>query len=227
MPPRLYPGSKMFRENPMSFVLKLKGRAATTLCVLALIVGAALPAAAASGASLAGQEIGGRGADGSRDRYLRWLQKYYPELYRPDFAKLDLARVPPGPYEEAVPPGAPFKAGGKIILRLLTINTSDKRVYFPVAGHYTLHRLRLVREGELVPYKGDVAELIQEQDEYRGRSSGRFEHVDPRAQMTEHVDLNDWYEPLRPGRYELVVRRRFISGGGWVESPSVAFEVVP
>lgn len=148
-------------------------------------------------------------------------------IYRPDFAKLELTRVPPEPYHEPESSDAPFKAGGKVVFQLLITNTSDKRVYFPVEAPYTLDRLRLYGDGKLIPHREDVVKLVQEQDDYRGRNSGRFTRIEPRGQLTAYLHLDDRYEPLRAGNYKLVAERRFIVGGGRVESPPVEFRVVP
>jgi hypothetical protein len=37
--------------------------------------------------------------------------------------------------------------------------------------------------------------------------------------------MEDWYEPLAVGRYQLIVRKRFAGDGDWVESNPVVFDV--
>jgi len=45
---------------------------------------------------------------------------------------------------------------------------------------------------------------------------------------TDPVKLEDWYEsPLRPGHYQLIVRKRFTLDGDWAESNPVTFDVIP
>ncbi len=39
--------------------------------------------------------------------------------------------------------------------------------------------------------------------------------------------LTDWYRPLRPGRYQLIVRKRFVPNGDWAESNALTFDVIP
>ena len=41
------------------------------------------------------------------------------------------------------------------------------------------------------------------------------------------VRLEDWYDRLGPGHYELTVRKRFVSDGDWVQSNSGTFDVQP
>ncbi len=41
------------------------------------------------------------------------------------------------------------------------------------------------------------------------------------------VSLEDWYEPLGPGHYQLTVRKRFAWDGDWVQSNPVIFDVQP
>jgi hypothetical protein len=41
------------------------------------------------------------------------------------------------------------------------------------------------------------------------------------------INLDQWYEPLQSGRYQLVVRKRFVWDGDWVQSNPVLFDVLP
>lgn len=53
-------------------------------------------------------------------------------------------------------------------------------------------------------------------------------HLEPNKQREIGIiDLDNWYESLEPGHYELSTRRRFVHGGKWVDSSSITFEVVP
>ena len=38
--------------------------------------------------------------------------------------------------------------------------------------------------------------------------------------------INDWYDPLKPGHYQLAVSHRFEPGQPWIESSSITFEVI-
>ncbi len=47
------------------------------------------------------------------------------------------------------------------------------------------------------------------------------------SKALEQIDLDNWYESLAPGHYQLSTRHRFVHGRKWVESSSVTFEVEP
>ncbi|HKG12113.1 MAG TPA: hypothetical protein VKB12_02200 [Pyrinomonadaceae bacterium] len=42
-----------------------------------------------------------------------------------------------------------------------------------------------------------------------------------------YFNLKAWYEPLKPGRYQLLLKYSREPGMKWVELPAVGFEVVP
>ncbi|MCA1620445.1 MAG: hypothetical protein LC795_14275 [Acidobacteria bacterium] len=199
-------------------------RGPTTKASVALL--AVLLVAAASGA---GPGAAGRTADDQTDkaRTREWAEKHFPYLVRPDFAKLDLARMVPEHSEGPEKLTAPFKVGGTMNFRLLITNGSDVKVLFPTAGPYEHNRPRLSRGGEPVPYRQDAEKQARLASAQRGYSSVKYYELGPGDTATEAVKLDDWYEPLQAGAYRLTVGRRFILGGEWLDSPSISFEVIP
>jgi hypothetical protein len=149
----------------------------------------------------------------------------YKWLFEPDFAELGLARDLPESGVAAEKPDAPFKAGEPIVFRLLIKNISPEGKAILTAGTYKHNRPRLFLDGELLPYRGDVAELVRSEDSFYYPKS-KFAPLGPQATQAEIIDLGAWYGPLKPGSYKLVVRHRFIWGGRWLEPPPLTFNVV-
>lgn len=156
----------------------------------------------------------------------RRVKERHPRLYEPTFARVELARLPPEFHERGESAARPFKAGGRIAFRLLITNASTQKIELPLPGAYMLDRPHLLRDGEAVPYRADVAERVRDTDASPRSRSLRIEVLEPGQTLTQPLDLSDWYEPLRPGRYRLAVRRRFVWGGEWVETRALDFEVV-
>lgn len=173
----------------------------------------------------AGQDAGG--GDYQLEKTREWVKQHFPHLVNPEFAKLDLARMLPELNDGPEKLDAPFKAGGAINFRLLVTNNSRERVYLPAAGTYKHNRPQLSQGGEAVPYRREVERLVEREDTWPEYRSIRYEQVESGRTLTEVINLNDWYAPLRPGAYKLTVRHRFIWGGEWLESPPINFEVVP
>lgn len=176
-----------------------------------------------------GQESGGRatGDRTARTQMREWAEKRFPHLVRPDFAKLELARMLPELREDPARLVAPFKVGEALDFRLLVTNGSSEKIDIPIAGPYEHNRPRLFKGTEAIPYRQDVEKMVRSGDTQRGYMSVRYEQFEPGLTLTEVVKLNDWYDPLRPGSYRLMVRHRFILGGDWVDSPPINFEVIP
>lgn len=184
-----------------------------------------LLAATSAGGPVAAQECESFPAGSPQARYVEWARKHYPRLCEPDFAELKLRRSPPEKSLEPRPPDPPFAAGTPVWVFLLIRNNSGERIYWPFVGRYIHTRPQLSNGGQLIPYKSDVDRLVQRNDVYPSYHSARFENLEPRQTRTEYINLADWYEPLEPGRYSLVLRHRFIWGGRWLDSPPLDFEV--
>lgn len=151
----------------------------------------------------------------------------YERLRKAEFASLELARRP---LEYGEPPERlrePYKEGDRIYLYLVITNNSIENVSFARVDFYQEHRPRLTRDGDPVPYRSKISALVIEKDKQIVGRSVNSATLRPGETVEESVDLADWYEPLPPGHYQLTVRRRFIWGGDWVESPATRFEVNP
>lgn len=86
----------------------------------------------------------------------------------------------------------------------------------------------LSRDGDVVPYSKEAQEKVHRADSsLPSGSSTAFSLLPNQEYDWVALRLTDWYEPLSPGRYHLVVRKRFVLNGDWAESNQVTFEVMP
>lgn len=147
-----------------------------------------------------------------------------PEVVRIELlpGKFDLA-------EDADVPNAPYEVGSKIRFRIAARNTSIQPVAVLIGRWDVQNRPDLLRGGQLVTYREGLVERLQaiEQDPYR-HTTLQVGKLEPNQQKSIGIlNLEDWYEPLQPGHYQLTLKHRFEPGQDWVESSSITFEVVP
>ena len=125
-----------------------------------------------------------------------------------------------------------FKVGERIVALLSLTNRSAERVYVLIGGEYSHHRVRLLRNGKVVPIRKEVLKTLQskeKEDPLVGIHGGTY--INPGNTVEVHsLNLSRWYDELEPGQYLLTVTRQFkLEGKGMppVESNTVTFEVVP
>jgi hypothetical protein len=154
------------------------------------------------------------------------FRERYGWLYRPVFAKLELARMLPELHDPPEKLRVPFRTNDDISFRLLIKNTSAEGKTIILGSAYRYDRPALYKDGVLMPYRKDALDKIEATDS-PGSDFERLRKISPGEEFTEIIKLGDWYEPLQPGHYELKVCRRFIWGGDWIETPPLAFGVAP
>lgn len=165
-------------------------------------------------------------SSGTRPALPERMRERYGWLYHPVFAELKLARLLPELNDPPEKLRAPLRVNDPMSFRLLIKNTSAESKALILDSTYKYNRPGLYKEGTPLPYRKDVLDKIRVTDN-PGSDYSRPEQIGPGEEFTEIIKLGEWYEPLRPGHYELKVCRRFIWGGEWVETPPLAFDVVP
>jgi hypothetical protein len=122
------------------------------------------------------------------------------------------------------------RVGDDAGIALELINRSDRRVQVNVIDGYYGHRPQLFKDGKLIPYREEIAKLI----ESREKDARLVEVVstlflDPKtASRLDGFSLKQWYGPLPPGVYRLTDSRRFEIEGPWTkDSAELILEVVP
>lgn len=148
-------------------------------------------------------------------------------LSNPHFFRLQLIRawVELGESEKLAK--IPYKVGDRIAFHLSISHELTEPIDITITDIYDQIRPQLFWDGQLVPYKKNVTELVEIKDkEYQVFREKPVRLVSGKSHRMEVIDLADWYKKPEPGHYVLSARRRFVWGGGWAESDAVAFEVV-
>jgi hypothetical protein len=129
-----------------------------------------------------------------------------------------------------------FKAGEDIPVVISMINNEDKPAPYCRSSSLFQNRPQLKRDGKLIPYLTNLAQQAERDDviDRCEKSTARqFYEIQPKqGRVVDWFTLSlmgiSWYGELPAGHYELVLQRRIsCCQGPWVESNSVAFDVVP
>ena len=161
------------------------------------------------------------------NKQIELSKQKYERLRKADFAKLDIARRLLELNENPDELLKPFTSGTGIYFRLLITNASNDPVGVPIGDIYRTTRLLLFRNGDPVPYRKEIDELLVKVGDEPGFILAKAARLDAGKTIDTDIALKDWYEPLKPGYYELRVKMRFIWHGTWVESSAITFEVEP
>jgi len=131
------------------------------------------------------------------------------------------------PREESTETPAPYKVKDWIVFRLL-VNQSlvdDISVHTYRNPHYEVRPL-LRKDGDTVPYSKQADAAIERADWSMPPASELTLKPGSEYDLQE-IRIDDWYDPLPVGSYELTVRRRFDWQGDWLTSSPIYFEVQP
>lgn len=106
-------------------------------------------------------------------------------------------------------------------------NTSMMPVLVQLIDPFFQNRPELYRDGQTVEYRKGLPEVLESKEkEPSTRHRGTIRLEPGESTEMEYIDLNDWYEQLQPGHYQLSVRYRFGYWKKWVETNPLTFEVV-
>ena len=115
-----------------------------------------------------------------------------------------------------------FAVGSDVYVLVVITNGSSEELGM-ISGHpWRQFRLKLIKDGEVVPVKKSVKEFLTPSPEKPFGGSLSAFTIKPNASTNELVHLNEWYEPLPPGHYQLTVGR--IWGREFTSEP-VEFDV--
>ena len=123
----------------------------------------------------------------------------------------------------------PYRVDAKLYVKVIAKNESDQRIRVKVVDPYYQNRPRLFKNGQLVAYRKEIAELIRSKDsDPQFMNMRRTLFLEPYSSADlQELDLNDWYGPLEPGSYRLINPYRPQIYGRWTaESTPLLFEVV-
>lgn len=153
------------------------------------------------------------------------VKRQREKLREPSFIKLEIVRESKCQDKEARKVSDCYKSRSEIELKLLMTNISSEPINITVNNSYYPYNLQLYRNGELVPYREDVAKIADKPS--ASVSSIRVTLAPGKIEETEVIYLSKWYKPLEPGHYQLDIKRRFVLDGGWTDVVSTTFEVEP
>jgi hypothetical protein len=153
------------------------------------------------------------------------LKRETERLKDPSFIKLEIEPVSNCQDEETKKVSDCYRTHDTIKMKLLMTNTSLESIVIEIEKSYFPYSLQLFRDGQLVPYREEVAKIIDNPPTSISRISAKLEPG--KKEMVDMIALDRWYEPLEPGHYLLNIKRRFELDGGWTDTASVTFEVQP
>lgn len=152
-------------------------------------------------------------------------------LRHPALITLRLVSIPRDFSKEGEPTDtpAPYRQGDWIDFQLMISHSfSEPLLIWQELDPYYNLRPELIKDGDLVPYKKETQENVDRKERELPNGSAAPSRLPPgREYEWQRVDLEDWYKPLGPGRYQLTVRRRFTWDGDWLQSSPVIFDVLP
>jgi len=156
--------------------------------------------------------------------------KRWGELLRkPSFISVRLVAIPSDRPEKPTETPPPYKVGERIHFQLMCTHFLYERLWLSeTLNSDYLIRPELFRDGDLLPYSKEAQARVDRTEREPASGSAGGGWLEPRREYEcVRVNLEEWYEPLGPGRYQVSVRRRFIWDGEWINSSSVIFEVKP
>jgi hypothetical protein len=126
----------------------------------------------------------------------------YSQNAKPDF-RVIISTVTDSSEDETKPKDI-FTIGEAIKIKVEITNLSSKRINVPKGPGFS--RPILFRDGQLVPYKEETRKRFE-----TGVGVGVSGMLSPKPNetQTDILDLNEFYEPLGPGKYQLSLERRF------------------
>ena len=151
-------------------------------------------------------------------------------LGHPTFITLRLASVRRYmPREEPSTTPSPYTVDQWINFQLfMSQSLSETLTIWETVWPYDKFRPELYRDGDILSYSKNAQKEVDIADSQPPSGSGAPNQLIPgREYDWGQMKMDDWYEPLRPGHYQLIVRKRFVSDGDWVESNPVTFDVIP
>ncbi|CAN5403642.1 MAG: hypothetical protein ACR2GW_01710 [Pyrinomonadaceae bacterium] len=150
-------------------------------------------------------------------------------LRNPMNITLELTRRKPELNENPDNLTKPYTKGDRIYFKLRMTNNSNQPISILLANPYFQNRPELLKNGQKVPYRKEVAEKVKSVDQMTDISShARVKVLEPYTPLeVGQINMSDWYDTLETGEYQLIHRFRFVVDGAWIESDTMTFVVQP
>ncbi len=123
---------------------------------------------------------------------------------------------------------SPYTVGEWIGFTVFVSQSLVESMFVARISPYYDYRPELLRDGETIPYSRQAQERLDRAErEPPSGSMSATQVLSGREERLYNVAIEDWYEPLAMGHYQLTVRKRFAYDGDWVQSNPVIFDVQP
>lgn len=121
-----------------------------------------------------------------------------------------------------------FKASDEMSFEVSVTNRLSESVTITLPETYQNFRPQLFKDGEAAPYTDKATQVLESRKTIRVTTNIMSATLEPSQTRTVgYFNLKAWYEPLKPGRYQLLLKYSLEPGMKWIELPPVDFEVVP
>jgi hypothetical protein len=130
---------------------------------------------------------------------------------------------------DGITPTKNYHAGDKVAVQLTMFNDSDQPIPIVEGDAKYQHRLRLVKDGQKVPFLPKVDSAIAYKD-IEGPSGSRLvrDPLAPHQSTTVSVlNLSDWYGNLEPGQYQLTLWYQSQGEHHLLKTNTISFQIVP
>ena len=130
---------------------------------------------------------------------------------------------------DGITPTRSYRAGDKVAVQLTMFNDTEQPVTIVEGDTKYQHRLRLVKDGQKVPFLPEVDSAIAAKD-IDGPSGRRLvrDPLAPHQSTTVSVlDLSEWYGNLEPGQYRLTLWYHPQGASRIMKTNTISFQVVP
>lgn len=188
------------------------------LCIMTLVCAVSV---------CAQSRIDEHGVQHPTDEELAASKRLHDLLQKPDFITMRLAYG----YVFGKPTDTPrpYTVGDWMYFQLLMSQSLSEPIEFwQMLDPYDNARTELFKDGDVVAYSEKARKRIESAyKEPPGGSGAPVRLLPGREYEWCEVRLEDWYDPLGPGHYQLSVRKRFVWDGDWVQSNPVIFDVEP
>jgi hypothetical protein len=176
-----------------------------------------------------GQGNQNRGAQPTEQQIAKY-KRLWELLKHPTFVSVRLASTrKDDPDEASSSTPSPYIVGEKLHFKsFITQTSNDDLEIVGDRSPYYAFRPQLIRDGDVVPYTKYAQQRLDDAEHgSNGFSKAPMTLHPGREYPSNDVRLEDWYDaPLKPGHYQLTIKKRFTGDGDWVESNPVTFDVV-
>lgn len=119
-----------------------------------------------------------------------------------------------------------FRVGDEMSFEVSVTNRLNEPVTITLPETYENFRPQLLKNGEALPYTDRATQVLESRKIMWATTNMMSATLEPsRTRTIGFFNMKAWYEPLKPGSYQLLLKYRLERDMKWVELPPVDFEV--